>query len=275
MESPRGINDPCLGAFAEILAEADCILLLGKRLDFTLAFGKAPAFDPRCIFLQIDPESLRARSHAARSGRSRRREQRWRTSPPRSMRSTALGSAMREMRAPRSLASTRFVRRSPIGPPPGMARASDRARQAPSRRSVPAAAAAPRQPSGIGLRLRRRRIRTMGAGVPHAPHRVINGVAGIDRFGVAVRARRTPRAARGASRRAAGRRHVRFSRGGNRHGGSLRVAVRRSGRQRRALECRIPDSAQALRSRPADRLRASSVALRQCDRWRWAATAST
>ena len=57
MESPRGVNDPCLGAFAEILAHADCVLLLGKRLDFTLAFGKSPAFAPDCTVLQIDPEA--------------------------------------------------------------------------------------------------------------------------------------------------------------------------------------------------------------------------
>jgi len=57
MESPRGIADPSLGAFAQILAQADCILLLGKRLDFTLKFGKPPAFDAHCKFLQIDAES--------------------------------------------------------------------------------------------------------------------------------------------------------------------------------------------------------------------------
>jgi acetolactate synthase-1/2/3 large subunit len=56
MESPRGINDPSLGAFAEILAQADRVMLLGKRLDFTLGFGKSPAFDKACTFLQIDPE---------------------------------------------------------------------------------------------------------------------------------------------------------------------------------------------------------------------------
>jgi acetolactate synthase-1/2/3 large subunit len=39
MESPRGIADPSLGAFAEMLAQADCVLLLGKRLDFTLKFA--------------------------------------------------------------------------------------------------------------------------------------------------------------------------------------------------------------------------------------------
>jgi len=58
MESPRGINDPCLGAFAPVLAQADCILLLGKRLDFTLAFGRVPAIDPRCTFVQVDPDAL-------------------------------------------------------------------------------------------------------------------------------------------------------------------------------------------------------------------------
>jgi len=46
MESPRGVNDPSLGKLAEVLARADAVLLLGKRLDFTLRFGKA--FAPGC-----------------------------------------------------------------------------------------------------------------------------------------------------------------------------------------------------------------------------------
>jgi acetolactate synthase-1/2/3 large subunit len=57
MESPRGIADPSLGAFAQIMAQADCVLLLGKRLDFTLKFGKPPAFDAHCEFLQLDAEA--------------------------------------------------------------------------------------------------------------------------------------------------------------------------------------------------------------------------
>jgi len=56
MESPRGINDPSLGAFAEVLAQADRVMLLGKRMDFTLAFGTSPAFAQHGTFLQIDPE---------------------------------------------------------------------------------------------------------------------------------------------------------------------------------------------------------------------------
>ncbi len=37
--------------------QADCILLLGKRLDFTLKFGKAPAIAADCLFLQVDAET--------------------------------------------------------------------------------------------------------------------------------------------------------------------------------------------------------------------------
>lgn len=51
MESPRGVNDPSLGHLAGILARADLVLLLGKRVDFTLRFGKA--FAPETRFFQV------------------------------------------------------------------------------------------------------------------------------------------------------------------------------------------------------------------------------
>ncbi|GAC1337930.1 MAG: thiamine pyrophosphate-binding protein [Beijerinckiaceae bacterium] len=56
MESPRGLNDPSLGAFAEILREADLILLLGKAHDFTLRFADVPFVDAACRFIVVDPE---------------------------------------------------------------------------------------------------------------------------------------------------------------------------------------------------------------------------
>jgi len=56
MESPRGINDPGLGAFAEALREADLVVLLGKQPDFTLRFGAPPAVAADCRFVVIDPE---------------------------------------------------------------------------------------------------------------------------------------------------------------------------------------------------------------------------
>ncbi|MCC2597630.1 thiamine pyrophosphate-binding protein [Pusillimonas sp. MFBS29] len=56
-ESPRGSNDPSLGAFAPVLSQADCVLLVGKRLDFTLGFGRNPTFSAECVFLQVDADS--------------------------------------------------------------------------------------------------------------------------------------------------------------------------------------------------------------------------
>ena len=57
MESPRGVADPSLGAFAEVLAQADAVLLLGKRLDFTLKFGQAPSLDAAARWAQVDAEA--------------------------------------------------------------------------------------------------------------------------------------------------------------------------------------------------------------------------
>src|SRR5689334_13960341 len=57
MESPRGLADSSLGAVAPLLAQSDCALLLGKRLDYTLKFGKPPTFGEGCVFLQIDADS--------------------------------------------------------------------------------------------------------------------------------------------------------------------------------------------------------------------------
>jgi len=43
MESPRGLCDPSLGRIAEVVARADLVLCLGKRVDFTLGFGAGEA----------------------------------------------------------------------------------------------------------------------------------------------------------------------------------------------------------------------------------------
>jgi len=56
MESPRGLKDPALGNFGEVLGEADVVLFLGKAVDFTVNFGQSSAFSSSCRFLVIDPE---------------------------------------------------------------------------------------------------------------------------------------------------------------------------------------------------------------------------
>ena len=52
MESPRGVNDPCLGLLTEVLAAADVVVLAGKRRDFTLRFGAA--FAKECKVLEAE-----------------------------------------------------------------------------------------------------------------------------------------------------------------------------------------------------------------------------
>jgi acetolactate synthase I/II/III large subunit len=64
MESPRGINDATLGAFATLLKETDLIVLLGKPLDFTLKWAQPPVVAKTCHVISIDPEAaLLARAH--------------------------------------------------------------------------------------------------------------------------------------------------------------------------------------------------------------------
>jgi acetolactate synthase-1/2/3 large subunit len=56
MESPRGIADPCLGAFGDVLPEADLIVLIGKQPDYTLRFAQPPAVNAQCKFIVLDSD---------------------------------------------------------------------------------------------------------------------------------------------------------------------------------------------------------------------------
>jgi acetolactate synthase-1/2/3 large subunit len=71
MESPRGVNDPLLGAFAGVLTQADLIVLLGKQPDFTLRFGKVPAVAQDCRFIVIDPDAEALARSVANLGAAR------------------------------------------------------------------------------------------------------------------------------------------------------------------------------------------------------------
>ncbi len=61
MESPRGVDDPWLHAAVNCLAQADFVLLVGKKLDFTLKFGQPPSFAHDCRFVQIDADEDQVR----------------------------------------------------------------------------------------------------------------------------------------------------------------------------------------------------------------------
>ncbi len=61
MESPRGVNDPWLHQATNCLSKADLVLLVGKKLDFSLRFGQPPFFDEGCRFIQIDADASQLR----------------------------------------------------------------------------------------------------------------------------------------------------------------------------------------------------------------------
>lgn len=60
MESPRGLKDPSLGSLAELMPQADLIVLAGKCLDFTLGFGGPATLGKhaRVVVIDADPAML-------------------------------------------------------------------------------------------------------------------------------------------------------------------------------------------------------------------------
>ena len=57
MESPRGLRDPALGAFSDVLAASDLVVLLGKTIDFSVGFARPPAVDATADLVAIDPDT--------------------------------------------------------------------------------------------------------------------------------------------------------------------------------------------------------------------------
>jgi acetolactate synthase-1/2/3 large subunit len=57
LESPRGIADATLGAFAELTRKVDLVVLLGKALDFTTRWAAVPDFASNVRVISIDPEA--------------------------------------------------------------------------------------------------------------------------------------------------------------------------------------------------------------------------
>lgn len=51
MDSSRGANDPALGGIRTIFPKADLVVLVDRRADFSLGFGKPPLFSPEARFV--------------------------------------------------------------------------------------------------------------------------------------------------------------------------------------------------------------------------------
>lgn len=68
IESPRGANDATLGAFSEVIRQADLIVLLGKALDFTVKWATGPGFAPDVRVIAIDADGALIARAAAEKG---------------------------------------------------------------------------------------------------------------------------------------------------------------------------------------------------------------
>lgn len=55
MESPRGLRDPSLGNLSKVLKQADLVVNLGKRVDFTVGFGNSDAIGKAACWININP----------------------------------------------------------------------------------------------------------------------------------------------------------------------------------------------------------------------------
>ena len=69
MESPRGANDPSLGGVRTIFPRADLVVLLGRRADFSLGFGRPPLFSAEVRFVTVGPDVARADPGRLSAGR--------------------------------------------------------------------------------------------------------------------------------------------------------------------------------------------------------------
>jgi len=56
LESPRGVADATIGAFAGLLRQADLVVLLGKALDFTVRWLEPPVADGAARVIALDPD---------------------------------------------------------------------------------------------------------------------------------------------------------------------------------------------------------------------------
>src|SRR5262249_2763900 len=56
LESPRGVADATIGAFADIMRRADLVVLLGKALDFTVRWLEPPVADKSARVIMLDPD---------------------------------------------------------------------------------------------------------------------------------------------------------------------------------------------------------------------------
>ena len=241
MESPRGANDPSLGGVRAIFPRADLVVLLGRRADFSLGFGRPPLFSPDVRFVAVGPDVARPDLPIALAL----------PADP-----SAVVASARARLPGRPTGDPGWRAEVVDGDPARPSRLAGAAGGA-GRADAPAAPGRGRGPSPLGrrrLRRRRRRVRPVGPGRPGlprprpgpGPQRPVRR----DRRQHPLRDRRPGRPPAGARGRVPRRRHGRLPPGRARHGRAARPALPGRRRRRRLLERRGPDPARP-RRRPA------------------------
>jgi acetolactate synthase-1/2/3 large subunit len=71
LESPRGLRAPRNGALAEVLPEADLIVLISLTPDFLIGFGQSPTFSENAAFICFSDEANALDEASARLGAQR------------------------------------------------------------------------------------------------------------------------------------------------------------------------------------------------------------
>ena len=258
IESPRGLADATLGAFTDIIARADLIVLLGKALDFTVKWASGQGYDPNVRLIAIDPEAALV-ERAAKKMDAR----------------LALGA----IADTRGAAETLIARAAAVKPRDGVW--LKEARAALDNRPAAWATIVSQTPGRLHPAQVFRALRPYverdadtvlicdggefaqwGQSMLPVRRRMINGVAGSIGGSLSFAC-----AARLAEPRApvfcrARRRHHRLPSRRVRDRGAAQAAVRRGARQRRAMERREPDPASRVRQGSHARLRPDTRALR-------------
>jgi acetolactate synthase-1/2/3 large subunit len=244
------------------------VLLLGKRLDFTLKFGQAPALGAETSWLQVDADRdeiertrravgdrLAATALATVIG-DRGADRR---GPPFGHRQTWLGEVRNALAYRPSAWDT--------------ARSTVPDRLHPVQMLRPLQAVLDSHPDAVFV-CDGGEIGQWAQACLSAPHRVAQRRGRLDRLGPAFRAGRALAMPEAPVVAVMGDGTFGFHAAEFDTGVRCAAAVRRGGRQRRTLERRVPDPAEGLRRRALDRLRTGAHALRPGRRRRWAGMAS-
>ena len=251
-ESPRGLNDPALGAVREVLSSADAVLLLGKKLDWTIDHGDEGTFGSSTRFFQVDADQTELDTTARVLPRGRLAGS-LRADPKQFARALVglVDAAFADPTWGATIATAAALRVA------GPSRGAEQLHAADVCDAI--------QPwlDDATLICDGGEFGQWAQALLSAPRRIVNGPGGANRCIDTLRGRSEARAPVSAGHRCTRRRIPGLPSFRIRHGSSLECAVCRDRRQRRSMERRGRPSPSPIRCRWRTNVRAASDAVRQ------------